>query len=108
MGASPVGSSSSPFPRSLPRPGSTTKAKSRSSNRRVAPLAGVVALFMLGSATAAGCGDDDEEPAAGGGGETTPRREAPRPEPPPVGDGRGGGWLRGGGGLEEAPYGGPP
>src|SRR5919106_1683187 len=90
MGASPVGSSSSPSPRSPPRPGSTTKARSRSSNRRAAPLAGVVALFLLGSATAAGCGDDDEEPTAGGSGETTPRREAPRPEPPPVGDGRGG------------------
>src|SRR5918995_129101 len=90
MGASRAGSSSSPSPRSLPRPGSTTKARSRSSNRRGASLVRLVALFLLGSATAAGCGDDDEEPTAAGTGETTPRREAPRPEPPPVGDGRGG------------------
>jgi glucose/arabinose dehydrogenase len=53
-------------------------------------LAGVVALSLLGSATAAGCGEDDEEPTASDTGETTPRREAARPEPPPVGDGRGG------------------
>src|SRR5918994_1981778 len=90
MGASRAGSSSSPSPRSLPRPGSTTKARSRSSNRRGASPVGLVALFLLGSATPPGCGDDDEKTTAAGIRGTTPRREAPRPEPPPVGDGRGG------------------